>query len=106
MALITNIRHFLDAQGEVAELTSEAQELLSFLTDIVAAATRDYGSPITFADTQCRTLQNGKLCSGEIEVWVYDENNQIGWECLDCGEEGTISDWEGTFWDKRNFVYH
>lgn len=106
MALVTNIRHFIDENGEVPALTPEAHALLNFLAAIIEAATLDYGRPLTFADTKCRAVLDGKPCPGEIEVWVYPENNLIGWECLECGDEGVISEWEGTPWDKRNYVCH
>jgi hypothetical protein len=106
MAIITNIQHFLDENGEVPDLPFEAQELLNFLSAIVEAATIAYDRPITLAGIKCRNIIKGKPCSGEIEVWVYAENNEIGWECLDCGEEGVITHWEGTPWDKRNYTRH
>jgi hypothetical protein len=34
MALITNIQHFLDEDGSLAELNFESIELLAFLTDL------------------------------------------------------------------------
>ena len=106
MAMITNIRHFMDENGEVPDLPLEAKELLNFLTSIIEAATIEYGSPVTLAAVNCRKLIVGKPCSGEIEVWVYTEDNQIGWECLECGDEGVISHWEGTTWDRRNYTRH
>ena len=106
MTMITNIQHFLDENGDVPNLTTEAQELLNFLGDIIIPATIEYDRPITVADTKCLTVSNGESCPGEIEVWVYAENNQIGWECLECEEEGIISNWERTLWDRRNYVCH
>ena len=106
MAIITNIRHFLDENGEVPNIPWEAQELLKFLSAIIGAATTNYDAPVAFADTQCRNVISGRPCPGEIEVWVFAEDNRIGWECLECGDEGIISQWEGTQWDKRNYTCH
>jgi hypothetical protein len=106
MAIITNIKHFLDEDGEVANLTLEAQELFSFLIDVVESATIDYARPVALAETKCRSVVDGKICQGEIEVWVYAEDNHIGWECLECGEEGVVTQWEGTPWDRRDYVRH
>jgi hypothetical protein len=100
------MQHFLGENGEVPELPLEAQELVSFLSAIIEAASINYGVPVALADTQCRSMVNGKPCTGEIEVWVYAEDNRIGWECLECGDEGVISHWEGTPWDKRTYTYH
>ena len=106
MTLITNIQHFLDENGEVLNIPPEAQELLTFLSAIIEAASTEYDAPVAFADIKCRSVVNGKSCPGKIEVWVYTEDNRIGWECLECGEEGVISHWEGTQWDKRNYTRH
>ena len=80
------------------------RELLYFLAAVVEAATLAYREPITFANVQCPTVVDDERCDGDIEVWLDPDDNQIGWECLDCGEEGTISDWEGMVWDRRDFV--
>ena len=106
MAMITNIQHFMDESGEVPDLPSEAKELLNFLTAIIEAATTVYERPVALSAINCRKVIMGKPCSGEIEVWVYAEDNQIGWECLECGDGGVISNWEGTPWDKRNYTRH
>jgi len=106
MATITNIQHFLDENGEVPNISQEATELLIFLSAVIEAASSKYDSPVTFANTKCRNMTDGESCPGEIEVWVYAEDNTIGWECLECGEEGVVTHWEGTQWDKRNYTRH
>lgn len=106
MAMITNILHFIDENGESPDLPIEAKALLIFLAAIIEAATTNYERPVTLSAINCQKLINGETCSGEIEVWVYAENNQIGWECLECGDEGIISNWEGTPWDKRSYTRH
>ena len=106
MAMITNIEHFLDEKGQVPDMPLEAQELLRFPAAIIETASLGYDRPIILSDIPCRKTVGGTPCPGEIEVWVYAENNQIGWECLECGEEGIITHWEGTPWDKRNYTRH
>ena len=75
MTMITNIRHFLDENGEVPDMPFEAQELVKFLSAIIEAVSTKYDAPVTFADTKCRCMVNGKSCPGEIEVWVYAEDD-------------------------------
>ncbi len=96
----------MDENGKIPDMPLEAQELVSFLSAIIEAASKEYGSPVVFADTKCRSMINGKSCTGDIEAWVYAEDNLIGWECLECGDEGVISHWEGTPWDKRIYTCH
>lgn len=104
--MVANIQHFLDDDGNVADLPDEAIILVSFLSIIIETASSNYDLPVSFADTICRCLINGQPCLGDIEVWVYTEDNQIGWECLECGDDGIVSNWEGTQWDKRNYTCH
>jgi len=104
--MITNICHFLDGNGEVPDLPIEAQRLLRFLSTIIEAATIAYDEPITVADVTCQNETDGETCAGLIEVWVDAENNEIGWECVECGEEGVVTHWERTRWDKRNYTCH
>lgn len=106
MTMVTNIRHFLDEKGKVLGLPPEAEELVKFLADIIESATMGYDRPATMADVKCRKCIEGKACDGEVEVWVYADTNEIGWECLDCAEEGIITHWEGTQWDRRNYTRH
>lgn len=106
MVMVTDIQHFLDENGEVPDLPTEARNLLRFLSGVVVAASTEYGKPVTLAAVKCIGTERGDLCGGEIEVWVYADDNRIGWECLDCGNEGVISNWEGTRWDKRTYTCH
>ncbi len=104
--MITNIRHFMDEDGKIPDLPAEAQELIRFLTAIIEAAIIAYDRPVTLSSTPCRKVIEGELCSGEIEVWVDADDNHIGWECLVCGDESIINEWEGTPWDNRNYTLH
>ncbi len=63
MTMITNIQHFLDENGEVPDMSLEAQELVSFLSEIIEAVSTKYDAPVAFADTKCRTIVNGKSCA-------------------------------------------
>ena len=106
MALITNIQHFLDDDGEVAEALPESKELLVFLLAIIESASIAYERPVSLACVTCRKTIDNQRCDGEIEVWVDPDSHYIGWECLECAEEGFISNWEGTQWDHRDPVRH
>ena len=88
------------------KLTKEAKEQLTFLSAIIEEATRAYGQLKTVSIAGCRNKINDETCFGDIEVWVYPENNQIGWKCIKCGDDGVISHWEGTPWDKRSYTKH
>ena len=106
MAMITNIQHFMDENGQVPDLPLGATELLNFLIAIIEAATTEYEGPVTLSSVPCRNLVEGRSCHGEIEVWVYAESNEIGWECLECGDDGILTHREGTPLFKRNYTRH
>jgi len=94
---ITNITHLLDDQGDIPnDMPQKARELASFLTFIIEAAT-DFESEDGF-ETGVRCNQKG--CQGMIQSWLLlEENHEIYWHCPECGNEGIISEWEGSKWD-------
>lgn len=104
MAMITNIQHFMDGDKVADDLPTEAQELVNFLTATIEAATEAYDDTIPASTVSaCRNTTN---CDGDIVAWVSHEDDQIHWRCSDCEDEGVITDWEGTPWDKRNYTRH
>jgi len=106
MAMVTNVRHFLDDKGGVADLPKEAMELLTYLGAIIGDATTENPTDIETTEIRCRSVKRGELCSGYIEAFLYPQSAEIIWQCEECGEEGIITDWEGTVWDKREYVRH
>jgi hypothetical protein len=103
---VTNITHFLNEDGSLADLPREAADLLDFLGQVVAAASFSYDLPVATAGEICCADVKGRRCNGFIEVWVDTGGHYIGWECLECGDEGMISGWEGTVWDLRHATLH
>ena len=53
MAMITNIRHFLDEDGNLPDLPDEAKKLVAFLSSVIESATGSYGLPVSFAQVEC-----------------------------------------------------
>lgn len=103
MVMLTDISHFLDENGDLADVNSETKELFDFLSSIVSEASSDYGKPMILSCITCIQKVDNKVCGGEVEIWVGANDNRIGWECLECASEGVISNWEGTAWDKRSY---
>jgi hypothetical protein len=106
MALIINIQHFLNEDGEVLELNPEEMGLLNFMIAIIDSASFAYERPVSLANVNCCAVNDGERCGGEIEVWIDPDSHEIGWECLECEDEGIITNWEGTQWDRRDPVRH
>lgn len=107
MTFITDIRHFLGDDGELADLPPEALDLCRYLTSIIEAATDESGGyDAGETEIRCRNIDNARRCHGDIEVILLPGDSQIEWQCELCGEDGVISGWEGTKWDKRVYVRH
>ncbi|MDA3823214.1 MAG: hypothetical protein PF450_11485 [Bacteroidales bacterium] len=78
-------------------MPEEALEMASYLTFIIESAT-DFDSESGF-DTGIPCIN--KPCKGIIHSSVLvEKDNEIYWWCPKCKEEGIITEWEGTQWDK------
>ena len=95
---ISNITHFLNKSGGITkDMPSEAKEMASLLTLIIEAST-DFESESGFS-TEINCINKG--CKGIIRSTIlFEENNEIFWQCPVCGEEGIITEWEGSRWDR------
>ena len=110
MEFVTNIQHFLNEDGSIPDsLPLEAEELLFFLIAIIETATTEYERSITISlisGLYCRKITKEYPSSRKIRVWIDPQTHQVCWACPECGDKGTISYWEGTPWDKRNYTLH
>lgn len=98
MTYITDLRHFLNEEGEIpGVLPQEARELASFLVLIVDAVTSVYPDPKWSIETGITCRSPG--CRGEIVCALDADEGLIHWYCLDCGADGTISGWRASRWD-------
>jgi len=98
--LVTDLRHFLTDDGAIASMPSPAIRLAEFLAKVVVDATSpESGHDLTAV--RCRRRPGRKPCLGEI-VTVLDSQSTIVWWCPICDDNGLISNWEGTLWDRTN----
>ncbi len=97
MALITDLRHFLNEDGSMADMPSHARVLAKYCGRIVRAVTN---RRIATVDTgvKCRKRPRRKPCPGEIIAFI-DEQQAISWSCPVCEDNGVISGWTETIWD-------
>jgi len=100
MALITNLLHFLDEQGEIAaEIPGPALDLALFLGAIVGWVTIRQVDHSEETNVPCLRRQGRRRCTGPI--FAHQDGSTIMWECPVCGDHGVITGWEDTFWDRR-----
>jgi phage host-nuclease inhibitor protein Gam len=105
MALKADLRQFLDDEGNVAELTDQAKTVLRFLTKIVLSVSENIEQRLIDVDLQCKTRADEVSCSGSIEASCFEVGN-IEWHCDTCEASGTISNWQGSVWDKQKRILH
>ena len=105
MTIVTDITHFLDEDGNVAELPKPAMMLIQFLGKIIKAVSLDVNSPIVAPELRCYERSSEVDCDGDIEAWALQRGN-IEWYCDSCGENGMISNWETSPWDVSKKSYH
>ena len=93
---VTDIVHFLDHRGELAEMPAPARKLASFLVLLIDATTP--AAPVRDFDTRIRCRTDG--CKGSIQTSLARTAGEITWRCPDCGHNGVIRNWQDTKWDR------
>lgn len=98
---ITNLRHYLDEDGRLPdELPGPARNLANHLGSIVTGITAAaWPAPQQLA-VGCRRRPRNRRCSGSIVAAIEPGSDDIIWECPACGDNGVVSGWQGTVWDK------
>ena len=94
---ITDLRHFLDDDGSLADMPRPACRLTKYLGQIVKAVTTRKRNTLA-TGVRCRRRPGRRPCSGEIIAFI-EEQRAISWSCPACKDNGVISGWEGTIWD-------
>ena len=94
---VTDLHHYLDSAGEIAEMPPEARQLVSFLVLIVDAVTQQ--APQHFEDIRLRCRK--EACTGSVLARLDSENDEIYWQCSTCGHNGVIRNWQNTRWNQR-----
>jgi hypothetical protein len=93
---VTDMSHYLDEAGELAQLPRPARRLASFLTLLIEAATGapsadEHDSGIRCIAKDCRGTVRTALPSGQVEIL---------WRCKACGHKGVIKNWNDTKWNQ------
>jgi len=102
MTWVTDFSHFIDAEtGRLPTVVpGPARRLMEYMTRIVAAATAPAGSHDVSDLIKCRRRPGHRACPGVIEHRLWADE-RIRWHCPGCGDNGIISNWQSTAWDRR-----
>lgn len=99
---ITDITHFLDETGNFPpQMPKQARELAAFFSMVIEAASSRFPQQ-KMVQSELRCFQKG--CHGNISTVLLDEDAVINWQCSDCDNSGTISNWQGGRWDCRGKI--
>jgi hypothetical protein len=104
MTWVTDLSHFIDARtGRLpVNVPGPARRLMDYLTRIVAAATAGEDGHVHAIDQiKCRRRPGRRACPGMIEYHMRADE-RITWQCPHCGDNGIISNWQSTVWDRRS----
>lgn len=94
----TNLQHYLDETGDIPQdLPSESRQLASFLALVVDTVTSAFPMTDRGVDTGIRCHRSG--CTGTVIGALDDYEEDVHWYCLECGDMGVVSGWQGTDWD-------
>jgi len=100
--MVTDMRHFLDDEGDLPDLPGPALNIVLFLGSIVAWVTRLHATEPEVTNVPCRRKPGRKRCVGDIVALLNENDLSISWECLVCGDHGTINGWQSTLWDRSD----
>ena len=98
MALFANLRHYLDDDLSLIKVPAPAATLREFLGCLVEAVTsRDPDDENHITHLKCK-----QHCNGDIFA-LFDpgDPSTIVWSCMSCKDQGMLTGWEQTVWDKR-----
>ena len=105
MALKVDFKHFLDDEGNELELTEQAKIVFNFLNKIVSSVSENLEQPLIDVDLKCNARGSTLSCEGDIEATCI-ATGIIEWHCDICEAAGTISNWQGSMWDKQKHTIH
>ncbi len=101
MALITDLRHFLDEHGAIPdEITAPALKIALFLGSITGWVTINPTPRFKETNVPCRFSPGRRRCPGRVFARFEVDGTTIAWECPICGDNGLVHGWEGTMWDR------
>lgn len=101
---VINMLHYLDDVGDFTLRPGPARWFAEHQGAIVVAVTSRKAATAQdhVTDVRCRRRPGHKGCTGLIVARYKEDNPQIiVWNCPVCQDNGYISGWQETIWDKQ-----
>src|SRR3972149_7802598 len=97
---VTNLTHLLTEEDVIGPKSGPARNLVEYLTKIVVDATTHPWEEPRNTPVRCRRRPGRKPCAGVIETDMDPDTDAIMWWCPVCKDNGTITNWQGSRWDR------
>ncbi len=95
---ITKMIHFDYKDDE--DIPARVKKIAGYFGSIVTQSLKNPSGIESNTGIQCRRRPGRIPCTGVIRSTLFEDVLEIKWYCLVCGDEGRITEWEGTRWDK------
>jgi hypothetical protein len=95
---VIDMSHFDYPEEDAYKFSKAALKLWAYFGSIVEG-TVDRPPLRRTAGIRCRRRPKRVPCTGVIESELHPNGNELRWWCPVCGDNGLISNWEGTRWD-------
>jgi hypothetical protein len=93
---IVDLRDFLTPDGTIIDFPGRARA--EYFASIVVDATANIDD---IPGVQCRRRARHQRCAGIVFSYLCaDKEESIRWYCPVCGDDGIISGWRNTRWDR------
>ena len=99
---ITDMTDFADALDPAAEAPRPALNIAKYFGRIVEAATAQQAREPLISQVRCRRRPGRRPCPGRIRVVIESGAGPIHWSCTHCDDNGVLSGWSGTRWDRTS----
>lgn len=96
--MMTDMRHYLNEDGQLEDLPGEALNLVYFLGSVVAWMTRIRPRSLERTNLHRERRPGHVRCSADI--CAEFDGEAIMWLCVLCGAAGAIRGWQNSHWDR------
>ena len=102
MAWIIDITHYLSNNKLKTKMSVPAKKYAEYIECIITITTINKSGIEHKTTISCKRRPHRKPCTGKLIVYCESSTSKITCYCPVCGDNGIISNWQGTRWDLRH----